>query len=336
MKALVTGGTGLLGSHVVDALCEQGHEVRALVRKTSDVSHLKTTKAQLVVGSLSDYNVLVQGAKGVDVVFHSAGKVTPGWGTWEEFEETTVKGTENMIKAAIEAGVPRFLHVSSHSVLGKACLGTKPVDENTAPDLEFCRDTYYDWAKQKAEEVVMNYHKQGKIGVTIIRPAMIWGPRDTLVADRIYRHMSMRIIVWPGKANPLCAPVYVSDIAEAAILAATNPKAVGQIYFVAPPEPVWFRDFCNCIIKAQGGWRIQFTIPYAAAHYMGFLTEVWTKVSRSKDQPYLSRSSVRFLNEGMCLDGSKIRRELGWEQKVSMEEGARRFVSWKRSEGKKK
>jgi nucleoside-diphosphate-sugar epimerase len=332
MRTLVTGGTGLLGSYIVEALTAQGHEVRALARKTSDTRHLETTGAEIVHGDVSNYDTLPPAVKGTDAVFHAASRVTPGWGTWEDFENTIVKGTENLIKASAEAGVSRFLHVSSHSVLGKSCLCDTPVDESTPCDLEFNTDTYYDWAKMKAEQVVLDYHNQWKIKAAVIRPAMIYGPRDRLLTDRVYRHMSSPIIVWPGKCNPRCAPVYASDVAECAILAATTDKAAGQIYHVAPDREVWFRELCGHMIKAQGGRRVQMRIPYGTAIVFCLFLELWQKLRRSNNMPYLTRSSTRFLNEGMNIDGSKARRELGWEQKVSMEEGTRLYVQWRRSD----
>ena len=331
MKTLVTGSTGVLGSHLVEALVARGYDVRALVRKTSDTAHLKTTGAELVYGDVTDYDSLPAAVKGVEIVFHAASRVTPGWGEWKDFESTIVKGTENLLRASAGAGVSRFLHVSSSSVLGALACGDTPADESLPCAVKLTPDTYYDYAKKEAEALVLDYQKLGRLNVTIIRPGGIYGPRDRLFADRIYRHMSSRIIVWPGECNPRCAPVFASDIAELAILAATSQRAIGQIYNVAPAQDVRFRDFCSCMIKAQGGPRTHVTIPYWLAQFWCFLMEGWARLRRAKEMPYLTRSGVRFLNEGMNLDGSKARRELGWEEKVSMEEGTRLYVQWRRS-----
>jgi len=331
MKKLVTGGTGILGSHLVESLVARGYDVRALVRKTSDTGHLETTGAELVYGDVTDYDSLSAAVKGVDIVFHAASRVTPGWGEWKDFESTIVKGTENLLRASAEAGASRFLYVSSCSVLGVLACGDTPANECTPCAVELTPDTYYDYAKKEAEELALDYYRQGRLNVTIIRPGMIYGPRDRLLTDRVYRHMSSRIIAWPGEANPRCAPVFASDIAECAILAATSHKAVGQIYNVAPAQEVRFREFCFYMIKAQGGPRMHVTVPYQIAQAWCFLMEGWAKLRRAKQMPYLTRSGIRFLNEGMNLDGSKARKELGWEQKVSMEEGTRLYVQWRRS-----
>jgi len=336
MKALVTGATGCIGSHIVEALLAQGHEVRALARRTSNISHLKTTGAEIVFGDVEDYDSLRAAVDGVDVVFHAAARVMPGWGVWEDFENCIVKGTENMLRASAEAGVSRFVYVSSGTVLGEASYRDAPADESTTPQLAtFKYDTFYDHAKLQAEQLSLDYHKQGKLPVTVVRPCMVYGPRDRLLSDRAYRQVSVPIIVWPGKANPRTAPVYVTDVVDCIILAATSDKAVGQVYHIAPPDPVWFRDFTDAMLRAQGGRRLQVVIPYNVGYVWCSLMEGWARLRRQKNIPYLTRSGMRFLNQGMHIDGSKARKELGWEPKVSIEEGTRLYVQWRRSQGKK-
>jgi len=131
MRTLVTGATGFLGSHFAERLLEQGHKVRILARKTSNISLLKLTSSEIVLGDIEDYESLQPAVKGIDVVFHAAARVTPGWGTWKRFESSIVKGTDNMLRACVEAKVPRFLHVSSGSVHGKLCEGDTPLCEST-------------------------------------------------------------------------------------------------------------------------------------------------------------------------------------------------------------
>jgi len=335
MKALVTGGTGFLGSHVVERLLEQGHEVRALARKTSDISHLKTTAAEIVFGDLRDYDSLRAAVDGVDVVIHLAARVMPGWGEWKDFEATTVKGTENLLKASAEEGVSRFVYVSSATVMGKAVCGDTPADESTPSDLEFKRDTYYDWSKLQAEQLALDYHKQGKLQVTVVRPCMVYGPRCRLLTDRYFRYVSMPILVWPGRENVRTAYVYVTDVADCIIMAATNEKAVGQVYNIAPPHENRFRDLVGAMARAIGKSEPRLSIPLWLIYATGAVLEVWAKLWRNENLPFLTRSDARFIREGMYVDGSKARRELGWEPKVSIEEGARLYVQWRRAQKKK-
>ena len=335
MRTFVTGGTGFIGSHLVERLIAQGDEVLALARKTSDISHLKTTGARIIYGDIEDYDSLLPAVKSVDVVYHAAARVTPGWGTWKSFESSIIKGTDNMLRASVEAGVPRFLHVSTGSVHGKLCEGDTPACESTPCAVSFSWDAYYDFAKMQAEDVAFEYHKKGKIKVSMIRIAAIYGPRDRLLADRVYRHVSFPIIVWPGRSNPKYSIVYASDAADFAILVATSDRAIGEVYNVAPMYEIPLRTFADAMVKAVGGPKLQVTIPYYVAYVWCTLMEEWARLRRVKDMPYLTRSGLKFVNRGIYLDGSKARDELGWQPKVSIEEGTKLYVQWRRSQDKK-
>lgn len=331
MRALVTGGTGFLGSHLVEGLLSQGHEVIALARTSSNMSHLKTTAAKIVVGDVEDYNSLRPAMEGVDIVYHAAARVTPGWGSWELFHSAIVKGTENMLLASTEAGVLRFLHVSTGTVYGNHCEGDSPACESTECHVDFSPDSYYDYAKLQAEKIAFEYQNQGKIPVSMIRIGAIYGPRDRLLADRVFRQISLPIIVWPGELNPGYSVVYVSDAVELAILAATSDRAIGQVYNVAGKEVTRLRDFASAMVEAMGSRKPQVTIPYAAGYAWCSLVELLARLQRSKEMPFLTRSAMKFLNKGLNLDCTKARDELGWEPKVPIEEGTKLYVEWRRS-----
>ena len=332
---LITGGSGLLGGHIVERMSQQGHKVRALVRQTSDIEHLKTTGAEIVYGNVEDYDSLVAAAKGMDVIIHAAARVLPGWGQWRDFESCIVEGTENLLNASIEAGVKRFVYVSSGTVVGKAALGDKPADE-TAPyiDVELTREAYYDHAKAKAEQIVLDYHKQGKISATVVRPCMIYGPRCRLLTDRIYRYVKM-FPVLPGNAMAKTALVHVHDVADCVILAATSEKSWGQVYNIGPAEIVTFRDFINSMAKATGKSEFKIVIPLGVVFASAAVMEMWGRLIRSEDAPFLTRSDIKFVRDGMYIDSSKARKELGWQPKISIEEGCRQYVEWRKTQKKK-
>jgi nucleoside-diphosphate-sugar epimerase len=335
MKTLVTGGTGFLGSHLVERLLEEGHEVHALARSASDISHLKTTAAEIIIGDIEDYESLRPAVEGVDVVYHAAARVTPGWGAWKYFHSAIVKGTENMLRASAEAGVSRFLHVSTGTVHGKHCEGDTPACESTTRYVVFGPDSYYDYAKLKAEDLAFEYHKQGKIPVSMVRIGVIYGPRDRLLADRVFRQISMPVIVWPGDLNPRYSVVYVSDAVDIIIMAATSDRAEGQVYNVSANNEIRLKDFAAAMVQAVGSKKRQVTIPYAVGYAWCSLMEGWARLRRVKEMPYLTRSALKFLNKGLYLDGTKAREELGWEPKVPMEEGTRLYIEWRRAQGKK-
>jgi len=335
MRAAVTGSTGLVGSHLVEALLEQGYEVRALARKTSDIGHLKATGADIVIGDVEDYDSLKPLVQGADIVFHAAAKVMPGWGKWEEFESCIVKGTENMLNAGAEAGVSRFLYFSSEDVYGENLFGDTPADESTPAEVELTPYTYYCYAKLLADRLAREYHAQGKIPVTIVRLCGVYGPRDRLLTDRFYNLVKSPIVIWPGKSNPRTTLGYVTDVAECAILAATSDRAAGEVYNVAPSGEQHWGEFADDLARALGKSTRRWSIPMRPVYAAAFLMELWARLWRFEEPPFLTRADLRLFEKGINLGGSKARKELGWEPRVSLEEGTRRYVEWRRSQSKK-
>jgi nucleoside-diphosphate-sugar epimerase len=285
--------------------------------------------------SFEDCNTISAAVCDVDVVIHTAARVMPGWGTWEDFESVAVKGTKNLLEASVAAGVKRFVYISSVTVMGKNCLKDVPADESSSCEIgPLCQHTFYDWSKLLGEQAALEFHKQGKVNVTVVRPGMMYGPRCRLLTDRIFRYVkTFPIVFLPGKADAKTALIYVTDVVDCVIMAAISDKAVGQIYNVAPAHDIRYRDFVKALAKAMGKPGFHITMPMFTIHAFGAVVELWAKLRRSKNLPFLTRADVRFLKEGMNIDGSKAMRDLGWEPKVSIEEGTRLYVQWRKGQG---
>ena len=335
MRALVTGATGFLGSHVVEQMLEQGYEVCALARRTSDIGHLETTGAAIVFGDVEDIESLRHAVSGVDVVVHAAARVMPGWGHWSDYDRCIVKGTENVLRASAQADVPRFLHFSTIAVYGEACNADVPVDESAPCRVDLKPETYYDCAKIEADRLAFEYHSSGKIQVSAVRPGWVYGPRDRLLTDRIYRQLQMPIVVWPGNANPRIPLVYATDVADCVIRTVTSERAIGQVYNVAPPYEVRLRDFAAAMARALGRPEPKIFVPFSVAYAACAVSEAWAKLRRVKEMPFLTRSGLMSLNTEMMADASKAMMELGWEPKVTIEEGTRRYAEWRMSSARR-
>jgi nucleoside-diphosphate-sugar epimerase len=333
-KALVTGGTGLLGGHLVEQMVKRGYKVRVLARRTSDIKHLETTGAEIVYGDIEDYDSLSAAARGMDFVFHAAARVSPGWGSWTDFENNIVKGTVNMLNASVECGVKRFIYISSATVVGKAATRDKAADENAPCEVELHRDSYYDYAKSLAEQQVLEYYKQGKIWVTVARLAPLYGPRCRLLTDRIYRYVKL-FPVLPGKGDSKLSLIYITDVVDCVLLAANNEKAGGQIYNIAPIEAVTFRCLINSMACAMGKSEVRLRVPLSVVYVSAAVIEGWGRLIRSEKAPFLTRSDIKFIRGGVHIDGSKARKELGWQPKISIEEGCRQYVEWRRTHEEK-
>ena len=228
---LVTGATGLLGSHIVEQLRKRDMPVRVLVRRGADRSWLETQGVEFVEGDITEPASLERACAGVDAVYHSAAKVGD-WGPWEEFQRVTIDGTRNMLAAAASAGVRRFVHISSISVYGYYT-NDMTIDETFATAYGLYRWAYYSKSKVAAEELAWDAHRSGKIEVTIIRPAWIYGPRDRTTIARLYRMVRNGQAKILGRGDNRLNVVYAGNIAEAAIAAAASPKAVGEAFNIS-------------------------------------------------------------------------------------------------------
>ena len=178
MKALVTGATGLLGSHIVDRLLDRGDDVTALARPTSDVSYLREREVPIAYGDVTDADSLRSAVEGADVVYHAAAKVTD-WGPWSDFEATTIRGTENVLEAASAAAIPRVLYVSTDSVYpNSAKFRGATITEDTPFEEAPPSWDPYQRAKLAAERIVWQFQRDGRLKVSIVRPGLILGERD--------------------------------------------------------------------------------------------------------------------------------------------------------------
>lgn len=328
MKALVTGATGLLGSHIVDKLLERGEEVRALARPTGDVSYLRERGAELAYGDVTDPNSLRAAAAGVDAVYHAAAVVSD-WGKWSEFEAATIRGTENALRAAVEAGVPRFLHVSTDSVYpNRMRLRGAVYTEDTPPEKNPPSWDYYQRSKIAAEVKVWQFHREGSIRASAVRPALILGERDRSIMPEFVRFLRGpgAVYIGPGYNRHPC--VYAGDVAELCILAATEEAGAGQAYNAASLEIITQRDLFAAVAAEVGLQPPKRSVAYRLVYLIGAVNEMWARLLRSRKRPTMTRAGANLVAGDYVLDVAKAKRELGWEAKVSMREAVRRSVDW--------
>jgi nucleoside-diphosphate-sugar epimerase len=144
----------------------------------------------------------------------------------------------------------------------------------------------------------------------------------------------MPIVALPGTANPRIPLVYATDVADCALRAATSDRAAGQVYNVAPPYEVRFRDFIGAMARAFGRPEPRILIPFSIAYGACAVAEAWARVRRVKEMPFVTRSAIRYSNTEVLADASKAREELGWEPKVSVEEGTRLYAEWRQSQSR--
>ncbi len=327
---LVTGATGLLGSHLVEQLRRRGRAVRVLVRPASDRTWLQTQGVEFADGDITDPASLRRACEGVEVVYHSAARVGD-WGPWEEFRAITIGGTRNVVEAAAAAGVRRVVHISSVSVYGYYTdEGT--IDETFPTAYKLYRWAYYSRSKWAAEQLALAADRAGRIEVTVIRPAWIYGPRDRTTIARLYRMVRAGQAKILGRGDNRLNMVYAGNVAEAAILAADRPEARGEVFNCSNDGDITQERFFELLAQAAGAAPVKRHVPYRIAYTAGFLLECLGHALRLTKPPFITRYAVWLMGRRSYFSAEKARRVLGWQPTVTYETGIPLTVRWYREQ----
>ena len=196
MKVLVTGAAGFIGSHLVDTLVERDIEVRALVRPDGDTSHLQTLRGvEIVHGDLTDATSLKRAVQGVQRIYNVAAKTGP-WGLEKVYRAINVQGLADLIHAAMDAGVQRIVHTSSQSVYGHHTHGIVTEGYPCCAD-----DNPYSRSKIAGEKLISQLVSEYRAPVVVVRPAWVYGPRDTASFGRFVNliHSGNGFLIGTGK-----------------------------------------------------------------------------------------------------------------------------------------
>jgi nucleoside-diphosphate-sugar epimerase len=322
-KALVTGGGGFLGGAIVRLLQLRGEDVRSFSR--SVYAELETLGVEQIQGDISDQHAVEQAVKGMDLVFHVAAK--PGiWGDYSEYYQTNVIGTGNVISACLKHRVARLVYTSSPSVVFNGT-DMEGIDESAPYPARF--HAHYPETKALAEQMVVKSAGDGLASI-ILRPHLIWGPRDKHFVPRIIERAKRLVKV--GDGRNLVDTIYIDNAAEAHLMAAdrleSNPELSGKIYFISQDEPMPAWDIINGILKAAGLEPIRRSIPHKMAWVIGAMLECVYKTFKLKGEPQMTRFLADELATAHWFDISAAKKDLGYAPRVSTEEGLRRLEHW--------
>ena len=317
---LVTGATGLLGSHIVEQLCKSGREVRALVRRTSDTSWLEGQSVEIVYGDVTDEASIDRAMAGVSTVYHSAARVGD-WGPWREFQQITIDGTENMVHAAERAEVKRFIHVSSISVYGYVDGEGLSFDESAPLGYGLYRWAYYSRAKVQAEELIWSAQKRGRVAFSVIRPSWLYGERDRTTIGRLIANVRSGKVKLIGDGLNRLNVVHAANVAEACILAADSDVAIGEAYNCSNDGVLTQKQYFNRVAAASGAKPVSRTVPYKVVYNLAFLLECLYRLVGSKKPPLITRYTVWLIGRRCFFETHKAREQLGWRSTISYEDG---------------
>jgi nucleoside-diphosphate-sugar epimerase len=322
---LVTGGTGFIGSHLVERLVAQGRPVRCLVRRATTAGDLPR-KIELAYGDLVSGVGLADALRGVDTVIHVAG-VTKAQAV-ADYDRGNALATANLLRAAHDAGnLDRFVHVSS-----LAAAGPSPADRPLTETDEPRPVSHYGRSKLAGEQAV---RQSPLAGITrIVRPPVVYGPRDRDVYQ-LLRTVARGWMAQIGAAPRRFSHIYVGDLVDG-LIGAADPANVspegGRVYYLADATPVCWDEFGKVAARLMGRAVRTFAIPENAAYALGWCAEWWSRLSGKPG--ILSRDKVlEACSAGWVCNPSRARRELGFRAATSLEDGLRRTLGWYKEAG---
>jgi nucleoside-diphosphate-sugar epimerase len=314
-SAFVTGGSGFIGGALVRKLVADGWTVRALARSDSSATKVAQAGAEPVRGDLDSIEAMRSGAQGCAVAFHAAAAVAE-WGPREEFERANVGGTLGALRASREAGVRRFVHVSSEAAL----LAGQPlvrVDES-APLRPDSRSDYCS-TKAMAEKAVCDAQGDG-FDTVVVRPRLVWGPGDTTILPSLLEAIERRRFSWIGGGRHLTSTTQVDNVVHGLVLAAERGEP-GGVYFVTDGDPIVFRDFVTDLLATQGVEVPSRNTPPGVARAAAAASERVWRTFRLSSAPPLTRTAVWLSSLEATIDISRARSELGYEPVRTIADG---------------
>lgn len=322
MTTLVTGASGFIGGELTRKLAAAGERVRVLARQTSDLSALESLDLEVVRGDLSNAAALADAVAGAAVIFHCAA-LAADWGSWGNFKRSNVIGVHNLLTAAERAGVvERFVHVSSTDVYGYP----KQVGNESSQ----MKDVGYPYNRSKilGEQQVHGWHDRTGLPTTVVRPATVFGERSpTFTVELARRLLAGQLpIIAGGRSH--AGLIYVGDLLDAMLAAATEPEAVGQVYNLRDPVDLTWREAIQALAVGLGVAWAPRNIPGPAAVAAAHLMEAVYKALRKQDRPLLTRHLVATMTRDQGYPIGKAQRELGFAPRVGLEAGLERSIDW--------
>lgn len=324
MKVLVTGGTGFIGSHLVERLLARGDDVRCVAKDRLNVVMLDSTKVEVILGDLNNGLGRDRILDGVERVYHLAG-VTKAARAREYFEGNCL-ATKRLLESCIRFGsnLKRFLYVSSQAAVGPS-LGGQPVTE----DSPYYPITDYGRSKMMGEMEVLKV--RDLMPITIIRPSAVYGPRerDWLEYFKLIKHGIQPLM---GFGKKLLSLIHSDDLVDGIIAAAEHPRAAGEVYFLASEDAYSTEEIGDIVARLMNRRTIRVRIPHVLVRAVGMLSGV---LARLKDKAALFnyQKAIESLQSAWICSVEKAKSHFGFRQCVPLEDGILRTCRWYQEHG---
>jgi len=324
MRVFVTGATGFLGFSLVKMLREKGYEVTASGRNQSKADQLEALGARFVRLELSDKKAVEGALKEHDGVIHCAALSSP-WGKYDAFFQANVTNTENLLSAALENKVRRFVHISTPSIYFRFQHQLDLKETDPLPDKKI---NDYATTKYLAEGKVREAQAKG-LETVIIRPRGIFGPGDTAIMPRIIRAGSLGALPVFTNSSITIDLTFVDNVSHSAVLALENSgQAIGHLFNITNGEPVDFIPFLKGVFEKLNTRLNLKYIPFPVGYTLATILEGIYRLPGWRGEPALTRYLVGLLGFSQTLNIEQAKTVLGYQPLVSMSEGVDRFARW--------
>jgi len=325
MKILVTGGTGFTGKALVKRLLDDGHQVVALDYKEGlKTEELRSSGAEVVIGSVTDKNVVIDCMDGVDVVHHLAAAFRELDVPESHYDEVNVEGTRNVLNAAFEHKVKKFVYCSTCGVHGN--IDSPPGGE----DAPIQPADYYQSTKYKAEPIVQEYFEKG-MPTVILRPAAIYGPGDPERFFMIFRRVNKGVFPMFGGGKTFYHPLYVDNLVDAIVLAMQPGKGDGKCYLIADEEYYEIEELVRRVALAM---KVDVKIPHYPITPLIVAGHVCEKICKPFGiTPPIFPRRVDWYRQNRAFDISRAKQDLGYDPKIGIDEGLARTYEWYKQVG---
>ncbi len=325
MRILVTGGTGFTGKALVRRLLDLGHEVVALDYKEGlRTAELREQGAEVVLGSVTDEEVVRRAMDGAEVVHHLAAAFREMNVPDSHYWRVNVGGTRNVLEAALAQGVRKVIYCSTCGVHGN--IDHPPGGE----DAPIQPADYYQRSKYEAEPLVREFNQKG-LPAVILRPAAIYGPGDPERFLMIFRRVARGSFPMLGDGRTWYHPLYIDNLVDAFVLAMRDGVGDGEAYLIADDQYLEIEDLVRRVGRALG---VDVKVPHYPAWPVVAASHVVEKACRPFGiTPPIFPRRVEWYRQNRAFKIDKARRELGYEPKVGIDEGLRRTADWYRQEG---
>ncbi|MBN1638496.1 MAG: NAD(P)-dependent oxidoreductase [Ignavibacteriales bacterium] len=317
--SVVTGATGFVGSHIVDRLIGKGHIVKCIVRKTSNLRWLKDKPVEIIDYGLNNKEDLVNVLQDADYLFHSAGVVKAK--DEKGYFEGNVTTTKNLLELCSEVcpKIKRITVISSQTACGPST-NNIPCDENTIPH----PITTYGRSKLQQEKVAQYF--MNKLPITIIRPPAIFGERDTEIY-LVFKTYKAGLFSLIGFNKKLLSIVHIADLIDGIDLATFSERGAGQIYFISSEKFYTWKEIKSAMKQGFNRNAITIRLPHLIVFSVAAIAELFSKFS-SKPATFNLEKARDWVQKHWTCSVNKAVSELGYKQKVSLEEGMERTIEW--------